>query len=331
MDLIFSLFKNELIEIKNHLKFIENLNLDITSTSLNFEYSNSSSRKKYDYNSIIVSLYGIVESYIEKFIESYLIVIEKNVFYYNSLNKIIIESHFKQSIFLINKISEGKYQKYNKLKKEVVLNNLNNCLEEKRLYTFNKEAFVINTGNLKHKKICDIFKSLNINLDQEIRKQKGFDLKSENLFNKLDDLVDRRNEIAHGAISEIMDNSEIIPLIDFLENYFAAINSLLQKESTNEINCFKRDNFSLFIEKIKIYDGNILGVFEGAKFDLNKDSEILIEKSNNEVVSSNVIDFKQYANNDNISIKLDKKIKENYKFYIFNKASHQEKYENIIV
>lgn len=324
MEFVFTEFKREIEQIRSHITFNENLKNDIKPESLNFQYSNSSSRKKYDYNSVIVSLYGILESYIEKIITSYLHSLEREIFTYNNLNNIIIESHFRQSISLINKISEGRYQKYNHIKKENVLDNLNNCIIGNKPYKINKEAFIINTGNLKHNKIAEILKNFDIKLNDEIKKQDGFNLESENLFNKLDELVDRRNEISHGAISIIMDNSEISPMVDFLENYFTAIKNLLFERKKNEVNLFKKANFSIALENTKIFDGNILGIFKGMGFGINPNSIIFIEKSENVIVLSSIQELKEFPESKDITIKLDKRLKEDYKYYIFDENSYMK-------
>jgi len=320
MDLVFDSFKKEITEIRNHIKFIEDLKVDINSTCNSFIYSKSSSKKKYEYNSLIISLYGIVENYIELLIKSYLETLENNIIVYNSLDRQIIENHFNLSIQLISKIIEKKHIKYSQFKKEDVVLNLNNCITNSGNYQFNKDAFIINSGNLKHSKICDVFKNVVINLDTDLRTFDDFSLNTENNFIRIDELVQRRNEISHGNSSEILDNSEIIPYIDFIEKYITSIYTILKKKFENEYNHFLKEESYCLIEKYNIFSSSILGIIDGKKFDLVIGDIILVEKVSNQLFSTKIIEIKNFQHSTDITIKLDEKIKKNQKFYVCNKA-----------
>ena len=207
MELVIESLNNDILELRRYIDFVENLKDDILPSSKNFIYSNSSSKRKFEYNSIVISLYGIIEYYTEKFSYEYIELIEKTIPHYGYLDKKFTDNHFNLSIQLINKIIENKHIKYSTIKKENVVTNLNNCLEVNSNYKLNKEAFTINTGNLKHSKICETFNSLNIKIDEKLRHIEGFNSNTENAFNKIDELVQRRNEIAHGSVQDILDIS----------------------------------------------------------------------------------------------------------------------------
>jgi len=179
---------------------------------------------------------------------------------------------------------------------------------------------LINSGNLKHTKICDFFNVLdkNLNLNEEIRKHDGFTIKTENLFNIINDLVVRRNEIAHGSLSDILDNSIILSYVEFVEKYVNAIIDILQNRFESEFCLFKKDEFRVTIEKFRVYKGGLLGILGGKKYVLDTDKEILIERDDFSVFSSKIVDYREFSGTDDIVIKLDKKIKENQKFYVFD-------------
>lgn len=324
MKTVFNSFLLEITDIRNHIEFIDNLKTDIIATSKSSAYSNSSSRKKYDYNAVIISLYGIVENNIEKFVMGYLEAIEKEVFIYNILDKKLIDNHFMLSIQLIKLRIEDRHQKFQHLKKEDILSQLNNCTNNVKGYRFNKEAFIINSGNLKHSRNIEIFKNINVDIDKEIKKFPEFSLKTDTLFNKLDDLVDRRNEVAHGGASDILDNSEITPIIDFIEIYLTKIYESLSIQIENETNRFKKEVFGILIERFKLCSSTILGIIEGVKFDLKIGDEIYIETSNKEILKSKIIDLRTFPNSDSITIKLDTEIKENQKFYAYKAKKTKE-------
>ena len=49
-------FIQEIGEVENHLNFIEKLKDDINQESTNLDYYKSPSRKRFEYNSVIISL-----------------------------------------------------------------------------------------------------------------------------------------------------------------------------------------------------------------------------------------------------------------------------------
>ncbi len=313
MDLVYIEFENEILNLKKHIEFINELKNDIIPLSKNYEYLKSNSRKRIDYNSLIISLYGIVESYIEKFLISFLEVLEKEVLEYSCLNPNITGNHFNLSISLLNKIIENKHTKFFHLKKEDVVFNLSNCLTDKNPYTFNHYAFLINTGNLKHSKVVEILKYIDIDLIQEIKSHEGFGLNTENLFNKIDELVQRRNEIAHGNVNNILDNSEIIVFVDFIQKYLSAIHDILKaKIEIEKLNYFKKKGLKLL--NFKIFKGNIIGIVDGVKLNLKINDTVVIEKSD-KLKLATLVDLKLFANND-ITIKLDENIRIGNNFYI---------------
>ncbi len=122
MDLVIDLLKNDLLELRNHIKFIEQLNVDILPTSNNYEYNKSSSKRKFDYSSVIISLYGLVENYIEKFCFEYTENIEKIIPSYDLLEAKFTDNHLNLSIELVKKITENKHLKFANINSENIIN-----------------------------------------------------------------------------------------------------------------------------------------------------------------------------------------------------------------
>lgn len=317
MDLVIELLKTDLLELRNHLEFTEKIKIEILSSSDNFKYSRSSIKRKFDYNSVIISLYGLIENYIEKYCYEYIENIEKIITDYNFLETKFRYNHFNLSIELIKKIIENRHSKFSNISKEIVLNNLNYCITNGKNFKLNKEAFTLTTGNLKHSKICETIGYLNIKLDQKLKHFSEFKSNTENIFNPIDDLVQRRNEIAHGNIQDILDSTSVFPLIDFVSNYLFSIGRVLKEELDQISNLNKKTYQSVFINDIKVISEKILGIQNGKKYNLNKGDEVLIEKSDKNIISCVIVDIKSFDNND-ITIKLSSKIKDSYSFYKVN-------------
>ena len=125
MDTLIEFLKRDISELRNHINFIEQAKTEIKSTSIIYEYSISRSKRKFEYNSIIISLYGLVETYIEKFCFEYIELIEKNIPKYSDLEQRFTDNHFKLSLDLANIIIGKKHLKYLHMEKETVICNLN--------------------------------------------------------------------------------------------------------------------------------------------------------------------------------------------------------------
>lgn len=324
MKIIQEDFITEISEVEKHLAFMDKLVDDIDQDSDNLAYYKSQSRKRFEYNSMIISLYGIVEKYTEKIIKRYIEEIETLFVSYSDINSKIKEKLFELSIQLLSKVIDKKYKKYEDIKKEDIIQNLNGCINKSGRFFFNKEAFILNSGNINHTKICEYFKNLDINIDQEIRKHKEFSLKTENLFNKLEDLVQRRNEVAHGSSSDFLDSSEITPYILFLKKYFCAIISILQSKIIHEVNNYKISNFGISVDSFHIYTSTLIGLSGGTKWQLNTGDEVFMKMADGKIKSSKIKNIKTYEGTDNVSIEIDGNIKRNSLIYLYNKKKYLE-------
>lgn len=223
-------FKKELNQVKEYLKHIEYVNnlanysnnkstQDLLSNLDEFKilkehYKNFSTDKKiFEYKATIISLYGLLEKYIETWIKEYLDSLSILVVSYNDIDKAIKDNHFKLSLKLIDFITSRELPKFQHLTKEQILIKLNQCITNTKNYTFNTDAFVISSGNLKHKQIVSLFQFVNIKLNEllcnnetlmehikdEQQIQNIENLSTDFLYGRIDDLVERRNEIAHGS------------------------------------------------------------------------------------------------------------------------------------
>jgi hypothetical protein len=234
-------FKRELNQIKEYLKHIQYVS-DLTAYAVidtdNEQIKELINRLKdhdrgfrtdkriFEYKASIISLYGLLEKYVEIWIKEYLDSLSRVVPEYNQVDKKIRDNHFELSLKLINTISTRESAKYQHLTKEEVLKKLNECIVNPSNYQINTEAFVLLSGNLKHNKIVELFKYLNLDLNHELlsndelNNEIGLDKNTisqtskDDLYNKINDLVERRNEIAHGSeVLEFYNISELEPRI----------------------------------------------------------------------------------------------------------------------
>ncbi|MCI5168538.1 MAG: hypothetical protein D3903_21200 [Candidatus Electrothrix sp. GM3_4] len=215
-------------------------------------------KKIFEYKSIVISLYGVLESSICIWIQEHIKDIPSFVEDYNKLPGKLRENDFALSVNLITLINDNRSSKYDHLDKNSILTNLAHSINNPLKYSLNSDAFTPLSGNLKHSKIAEAFKAVDIELTAKLKSNKKFSefLKSKygsNIANKgnemfaiIDDLVDRRNEIAHGDhVDNILNINEFEPILNFIEKYCEAVFSVIQAKEVQyeaEFLCRKLKN-----------------------------------------------------------------------------------------
>lgn len=346
-------FTREVNQIREYLKHIQYVN-DVAAYSV-LETDNQQIRKLlntlkdhdrsfrtdkriFEYKASIISLYGLLEKYVELWIKEYLDSLSNVVPEYNKIDQKIRDNHFELSLKLINTITTRETAKYQHLTKEEVLKKLNDCIVNPTKYQINTDAFVLLSGNLKHNKIVELFNKLNLDLNDELLKNEELKneiglnqntisrIEKDILYNKINDLVERRNQIAHGSeeVDDILSISELEPYIQFLDKYCQAIfqtlfEQLIKQESihifqkienvidtyANKVLAFELKNYT-----IKVGDMLIVETKEGRFY---KKPILTIELNNTEYRELTIIE------KTSIGVSVEPKIKNNQTFYIIKK------------
>jgi hypothetical protein len=348
-------FRKEINQVREYIKHIQCVNdlagyvaLETDSeqikTLLNSLKGHDNSfrinKKVFEYKAIIISLYGLLEKFIEIWIKEYLEQLSNIVPEYTQIDEKIREKHFELSLKLISTITSRESAKYQHLTKEQVLRKLNHCIENPSDYQFNTEAFVLLSGNLKHNKIVELFKPLNIDLNGRLKINQTlveyiqYERQIENiahletavLYEPINHLVDRRNEIAHGSemIENILDHSVLEDYLQFLEQYCQAIFEILTEE------LIKQESFHHFQEiknVIKIFNNEILA-FEIENDELKVGESLIIETAEGRFFKKTILDIriddrsysqKTFKNKTVVTIRVEAKIQRNQKFFLCRK------------
>ncbi len=315
-DEILDLFTKDINNIREYMKYIDLVNnveistLDSSNTALvelrDHLHSFGLSKKIFEYKSITISLYGILEKHIGIWIKEYIAQLPKIVNNYNHLSDKFREDHFSLSMKLISLISEKRHAKYEGMIREDILAKLNSCIEKPLHFQLNSDAFYLRSGNLKHVKIAEALAYLDIDLTSSLKnigqRPKGFlsdrfsniGNKGDELFRLIDDLVARRNDVSHGEdVDNIISISEFSELVDFLEGYGRAVfQTLIEKlnqfeaihsytEISNVIKVFKSGSvlcFEIENNEICVGDNIIVNLLDGGFIK----KEILGIQKNNE-------------------------------------------------
>lgn len=208
--------------------------------------TNEQNKKQFNYNSIIVSLYGALERLVEDLAKETVEEINSIVPKYKQLSTKIRNVHLDLSMDLIK-----KYKRHNKesLEKNIktVLTNLNSCISKNREYQLNSKAFTLHTANFRFLSINDLFTNIDFErvcqraaVDAGLR-QALCNLNDSNtsqssilekyLTTALDDLAERRNEVSHGAVSTDIESLELLKQrVELIQFFGKALAKVLESD-----------------------------------------------------------------------------------------------------
>ncbi|PFG11120.1 MAE_28990/MAE_18760 family HEPN-like nuclease [Marinobacter sp. LV10MA510-1] len=203
--------------------------------------------KVYSYKNGIISLYGFLERFVEDAILEYLREICRQAPDYASLPSAIKINHLDVSLDHISKIKRNRALSdiQRKLQLREAVKNMNDCLIAVPEYTINLDAFINHSSNFRYDSIHEIFfrigvpgisnlclnnDKLAIALSRKHSSAKSLDKKilTSSLIKELNDLAQRRNEIAHGArVDEIESPDLLEERIYIIKKYVNALNEIL--------------------------------------------------------------------------------------------------------
>lgn len=321
----------------------------------NHHAANRAIKKRYDYNSIIISMYGLVEQYIKALMHDYIESLQKIVPSYSKLPKHILNNHVAVSFELIKQTEQSRYRGTN-TKKEII-SKLNSCLNDHQRYELNCEAFCHHTANFRSDVVDDFFRKVGISnimqqtlgnpkfsnqlkdlglselrddIEKTVGKRKKEDrVKSlqERAFYFLNDLADRRNEVAHGLTSDLLDLDILLNYIEFLNAFGNCIYDVLFQKLLKEEVRFIGSNIG---KPTNVYkDGYVSCIFSN-NVQIKKD-DYIVAQNDNELVSGRILEIQidevevnEVAEESSIEMGLrtDCRIKKNHKISII---SHEKK------
>jgi len=253
MNLSITKFKKDIHELKMYIDTIEIINslftLDISKQEaidtsfqqlLDSQVHHNSfiTKRLFDYKTVVISLYGLSEHFIESLLKEYLDFISKIIPDYTTLPNKIRENHFNLSNNLLKNLNNGKYK--NISTEEEIISNLYACIKENKC-SLNIEAFTEHKNNFRYETIADFYSKIGIdNVNTRIKREPIFkqyfsnyiaeydSLQDKIIFSKINQLVDWRNEVAHGApIDNIISNEMLLDTINFIESYGTALNNVI--------------------------------------------------------------------------------------------------------
>lgn len=300
----------------------------------------SSPRKKiYDYNLAIITLYGVFENFNEQIVQSYLKQLNLAIHEYIRLPPKLLLHHIPLSASLI--ISASSQQKYSDIKPEKVIENLNSCCNCDSDYSLNVEAFTQHGSNFRLETLRDFYNRIGVeNIVQGIGSEPIFihyqllanAYSSEEiaktpdsiLFFELEDLVERRNKIAHGAESDdLLEINLLRQYVFFMQALMESIYGILDKIYHRFL--FQENPKKLLGQPIKVYNNEIVCL--NSQGCVIKENDILygLNTSTEELRYGEIVSIERdhvpisstiLGEACNIGMKVDFHAKEGYNYYI---------------
>ncbi|MDO8771371.1 MAG: MAE_28990/MAE_18760 family HEPN-like nuclease [Burkholderiaceae bacterium] len=298
-------------------------------------------RKKFEYNSIVVTLYGFFEQFIEEIIVAYLRALNELVPQYNLLPENIKKNHVEATTVLLSKPDLQKFRDF--IKVEELIGNLHSCISNTSAYRLNAYAFTYHTANFKVDVIDQAFAKIGVqNLSKRIQNTRDLidhltnvdpdrlrvsNASAGEFFYEINDLAERRNEVAHGSPCEILSNSFLIEYLKFIQKYAESICSILLMEYlTQEIKLSRNIGIPIagYNNKIVCFNLNQSSVAIGDRiFAETTDSQIKCMEGTIISIQVDDISYQTYCCQTpiNIGLKVDFKAKSTYSYYLAEPAS----------
>jgi hypothetical protein len=205
-------------------------------------------KAQYDYNTIIISLYGYLERFIEDLIAEYLALISMHVPTFSELPPPIQGKHLELSLELARK---ADYQRYaGSVRVNDVVAKLHACFNTPDKYQLNDQAFAQHSANFRQSMVATTLTQCGImDIGPALRQTEPLvaflteedperDLSTylaggdEVVFARLNDLANRRNDVAHGTpVDDILSRDLLRSYIGFVEAYASGLALVVYERS----------------------------------------------------------------------------------------------------
>lgn len=231
-------------------------------------------RRRFDYAALVVAIYASYEKFIEDIVAAYAKVKAKGK-PYRELPSKLIEKHCRKSTEIVSKGSLGK-GRYLGITEFTVIDNLYQCMSDSPNYRLNDIAIVAHESNLRYYEALTLVANLGIDdLCNKVRHTESlttwfknastptgqFDgVPLETVLTRLEDLVERRNQITHrgGSPDSILGPEELRELVEFVEAVCQGIFEVIVRDYLELEYLATGKTIELTIKEDPIKDGTVV-------------------------------------------------------------------------
>ena len=236
----------ELAEIRALIESISPVNAALQGSGDMKVQSFLSVRRRFDYSAFVVALYASYEKFTEDLVASFARVTAARR-KYSSLPKKLLEKHSRKSAEIIarGRLGEGRYLGISEFS---LVDNLRQCLADVTPYQLNEVAIIAHDQNLRYHEALSLVRQLGIkDLCNRLRKadaltgwfaklsgeEKGVEVVPlATVLARLDDLVERRNQIAHrgGSPDNLLGTPEMEDMVNFVQAVCHGVFAILARD-----------------------------------------------------------------------------------------------------
>jgi hypothetical protein len=222
---------------------------DTQAQALQAHVGTGAAKRRFDYNSVIISLYGLLEQYVESLVRGYVAALNAVVPQYNDLPDPIKNAHVSLSMTLLGKVSQSRYR--GTITTAGLVSNLHSCLSNATPFRINTDGFCHHAANFRAEMVDEVLGRVGVpSVSQRLRVFSPFaeylvqeypgrnhaSIAADEMFYYLNDLAERRNEVAHGSPSQLLSNQILLDYVAFIDAYcnstFASLPELKNRHSS---------------------------------------------------------------------------------------------------
>lgn len=231
------------------------------------------SQRKYQYISVIIALYGAMEQYVESLILSYARLVPVICGRFGNIPEAIRIKHHELSVDYLSEIKMNRVHEPEDT--HTIVRRLSMCRIRATKYELNNRAFTLRTSNMSFDRVKTLSANISVVVSprrlvnsqsyQSFYSEKtgGLepalgDAEARSAFSFVDDLVAKRNRIAHGAnsVDDIEDYPLLLDRIAELRMYGRALHEIFEDHAIRL--AVKQARASVLGVPLHKYKGNIV-------------------------------------------------------------------------
>lgn len=253
------------------------------------------------YSSVVIALYGNLETYVEQLAEQFVTDLSARVAHYSNLPERLRANHRRLSGIIADSIeSSGRMRAFTVTD---IIANLHSCLSGVEPYQVNAMAFRHHTSNVRLQVVEKIFTDAGaLNIRDQLSRDPRFkgpaermDPGANDIFFRINDLADRRNDVAHGDPPDLLSPSLLMEYIEIVERFCRTLFEAVL------ISFIARGGESVYLpigSPYRVLSSNYVACFELAVDSELRVNDSLVAYRNDEVYRSGPIESIQVNNAD---------------------------------
>jgi len=279
------------VEIFGHPPAGPRSDFEAAILALRSRVGESANRRRLNYVTVVVSLYGVFEQYVRELLEAYLASLATWAPRYDALPETLQRAHLWESAGLLRRALERP--DLSPASAEEIIKVLARCLENGSEFRFNAVAMTHHSSNLRGGTIVELLKR--VGRDNGLQKcrdssamrsllatrypgQRSTVLDVKEVFADLDDLAERRNEAAHGIPLDLLSLELLSERVDYIEAVAEALYEVLEIESRR----FEAMSGAALGTPIRVFSPRVCGIRLGSCDIAVGDRVLILTKSPSE-------------------------------------------------